>query len=106
MLRLVVGSSNNPRIQPLTDGTVKPQNIELDFMISYSGELFYRNLEYNEFDVSEMSISDTLIAKERSDGTRWDCSGLSVFLSKVSLWFNLFVNTNSGVEHPRHFKGK
>jgi len=43
-LKLTVGFSPNPRIAPLIDGAVKPQNIELDFVVSHPGELFYRNL--------------------------------------------------------------
>jgi hypothetical protein len=31
-LRLTVGFSDNPRVEPLKDGTVKPQNIELGFV--------------------------------------------------------------------------
>ena len=105
-LRLTVGFSSNPRIQPLMDGTVRPQNIDLDFALSYSGELFYRNLKYDEFDVSEMSMSSGLIAKERSDGTKWDWSGLPVFLSKAFSWLRLYVNTAAGIEHPRDLQGK
>jgi hypothetical protein len=30
-LRLTIGFSDNPRLDPLKDGTVKPQNIELEF---------------------------------------------------------------------------
>ncbi len=105
-LRLTVGFSNNPRIQPLIDGTVKPQNIDLDFVICQPTELFYRNLNYNEFDVSEMSISATLLAKERSDKTKWDWSAIPVFLSKAFVWLKLYINTASGIEHPRDLKGK
>jgi hypothetical protein len=28
-LRLTIGFSDNPRIQPLKDGTVKPQNMDI-----------------------------------------------------------------------------
>lgn len=105
-IRLTIGFSNNPRIRPLRDGTVKPQNIALDFVINHPPELFYRNLKYNEFDISEMSISSMLVAKERSDGTKWDWSALPVFLSKALRWLNLYVNTATGIEHPRDLKGK
>jgi len=52
-LRLTMAFSDNPRIQPLKDGTVKPQNIELDCITLDPSTLFYRNLFYDEFDVSE-----------------------------------------------------
>ena len=58
-LRLTIGFSDNPRVEPLKDGTVKPQNIELGFVTLDPSTLFQRNLFYDEFDVSEMSISET-----------------------------------------------
>ena len=63
-LRLTGAFSDNPRVRPLIDGTVKPQNIDLDFVIYPPQEIFDRNLRYDEFDLSEMSISDALRAKE------------------------------------------
>jgi hypothetical protein len=77
-LRLTMAFSDNPRVQPLKDGTVKPQNIELGCITLEPGALFHRNLAYDEFDVAEMSISETLLAFERRDGTRWDWSALPV----------------------------
>src|SRR5260370_42670035 len=67
-LRLTMGFSDNPRVQPLKDGAVKPQNIELDCVTLDPSALFQRNLHYDEFDVSEMSISETLPARERTAG--------------------------------------
>ena len=82
-LRLTIAFSDNPRLDPLKDGTVKPQNIELEFVTMEPGTLFYRNLVYDEFDASEMSISETLLARERSDGKQMGLVG------------------TAGVPHPR-----
>src|SRR5256885_17017154 len=81
-LRLTMGFSDNPRVQPLKDGLVKPQGIELDCITLDPSNLFQRNLTYDEFDVSEMSISETLLARERTDGKKWDWSALPVFFFK------------------------
>ena len=81
-LRLTMAFSDNPRVQPLKDGTVKPQNIDLECITLDPSTLFQRNLLYDEFDVSEMSISETLLAIERRDGSKWDWSALPVFLSR------------------------
>jgi 4,5-dihydroxyphthalate decarboxylase len=98
--------TDNPRVQPLKDGTVKPENIDLEFVTVDAGALFYRNRKYDEFDASEMSISETLLALERSDGTRWDWLALPVFLSRGHVWPTLYVNTASGIEHLGDLKGK
>lgn len=105
-LRLTCAFSPNPRIQPLKEGVVRCQNIDLEFVTVGAGELFYRNLMYDEFDVSEMSISETLLAKERTDGTKWDWSGLPVFMSKAFFWLGLYVNTASGIQYLGDLKGK
>src|SRR5947207_15986531 len=95
-LRLTMAFSDNPRVQPLKDSTVKPQNIDLDCVTLDPSTLFQRNLFYDEFDVAEMSISETLLARERTDGTKCDWSALPVFLSRAHHWPNLYVNTASG----------
>src|SRR5262245_55673463 len=105
-LRLAMAFSDNPRVQPLKDGAVKPQNIELDFITLDPSTLFYRNLFYDEFDVSEMSISETLLARERTDGTKWDWSALPVFLSRGHHWPYLHVSTRSGISSLADMRGK
>src|SRR6201987_5057340 len=105
-LRLTIGFSDNPRVEPLKDGTVKPQNIELGFVTLDPSALFQRNLFYDEFDVSEMSISETLLASERSDRKRWDWSALPIFLSRGHHWPQLYVNTASGIESLADIRGK
>jgi len=107
MLKLTVGFSRNPRVEPLVDGTVKPQNIDLQFVLHPIAELFYRNLKFDEFDVSEMSLSAYLNVIERRDGSKWQWSGLPVFPSRAfHVWQDLFVNTDAKINHPGDLKGK
>ena len=105
-LRLTMAFSDNPRVQPLKDGTVKPQNIDLECITLDPSALFQRNLLYDEFDVSEMSISETLLAIERRDGSKWDWSAIPVFLSRGHVWPNLYVNAASGITSLADLKGK
>jgi 4,5-dihydroxyphthalate decarboxylase len=105
-LRLTMGFSDNPRVQPLKDGIVKPQGIELDCITLDPSNLFQRNLTYDEFDVSEMSISETLLARERTDGKKWDWSALPVFLSRGHHWYALYVNTAAGIKSLADLRGK
>src|SRR5207244_12886958 len=105
-IRLTMAFSDNPRVQPLKEGAVKPQGIDLDCVTLDPSELFLRNLFYDEFDVFEMSISETLLALERSDGTKWDWSALPVFLSRGHHWHTLYVNTASGITSLADVRGK
>jgi len=106
MLKLTFGATRNPRLQPMMDGSVKPQNIELQFVIASPPELFFRNLKYNEFDVFEMSLSEYLITKDRRDASRWRWSGLPVFFSKASIWLTLSANTEAQIHSPKDLVGK
>jgi 4,5-dihydroxyphthalate decarboxylase len=108
-LRLTLAFSDNPRVQPLKDGTVKAQGIELNCVTLEPSALFQRNLFYDEFDVSEMSISETLLAKERREqfgAGKWDWSALPVFLSRGHVWDTLYVNAASGIASVGDLKGK
>lgn len=107
MLKLTVAFSRNPRLIPLLEGTVKPQNIKLNFVESHPAELFYRNLKYDEFEISEMSISDFLISREKRDGTKWRWAALPIFLLKAFyLWPAMYVHSESGIKGAADLKGK
>lgn len=105
-LRLTIGFSNNWLVQPLRDGTVKPKNIELDFVTMDSGTLFYRNLKVNEFDVSEMGIPWTVRIMNLRREDRWHWAKLPIFLSRGTGWANLYVDTGSGINNLADLKGK
>ena len=109
-LKLTMGFSDNPRVQPLVEGVVRLQNIDLEIVTVNPSKLFYRNLTSGpEFDVSEMSMSETLLAKERNDTFgkgRWDWTPIPVFLSRGLFWAALYVNTSSGIKHLGDLRGK
>ena len=106
MIDLTIAFSKNPRLTPLIERAVAPENINLNFVQIHPAELFFRNLKFDEFDVTEMSISDFLIAREKSDGSRWRWSALPVFLLKAFLWLNLYVNEQSQIKSAADLKGK
>jgi len=106
MLNLKTGLTKNPRLEPLVDGTVRLNNIHLECVVTSPPELFYRNLQYDEFDLFEMSLSEYIMSRERGEGGRWQWSALPVFPAKAVLWLDLFVNTNAGVERLDDLKGK
>lgn len=106
MRQLTFGLSRDLRLEPLIDGTVKPQNIELEFVFSSPTELHYRNLKFNEFDLFQMSISEFLIVKDMEETSKWHWTGLPVFFSKAFGWLNLFVNSGTKITHLGDLKGK
>src|SRR5207249_426826 len=96
--KLHVGFSSNPRIEPLVDGTVKVEGVELDWEFSTPGELFHKQLSENCYDVFEFSISDYLIVSGRQDWAHLGWVAIPVFLSKpLGLLLRFYVNEAAGI---------
>src|SRR5690242_10841568 len=100
-LSLVMGS--NPRSEPVLSGAVKPEGIELTTTRMHPSEIFWRQLSFAEFDVSEMSMSSYLMAV--AGGNR-DWVGLPVFTSRKFFHTWAWVRTAAGIERPEDLKGK
>jgi 4,5-dihydroxyphthalate decarboxylase len=106
MLRLKVAVTKNPRFEPLIDGTVKSDKLDLDILVTTPPELFYRNLKNDEFDVFEMSLSEYLITREQAKGERWRWAALPIFPAKAFVWLGLYVNTAAGITELKDLRGK
>jgi 4,5-dihydroxyphthalate decarboxylase len=106
MRKLKVGVTKNPRFEPLIDGSVKSDKLDLDIVVTTPPELFYRNLKNDEFDVFEMSLSDFLMTREQNQGRRWQWSALPIFPAKAFVWLGLYVNTAAGIAELKDVRGK
>jgi len=67
------------------------------------GQLFGRQLMYGDFDMSEMSMTRTLMSIAQGDD-RW--LGFPVFMSRRFFHMDILVRKDSGIEKPEDFKGK
>ncbi len=76
-LSLIMGA--NDRSRPVLDGLVSPDGIDLTCTVAHPSEIFWRQLHFQEFDVSEMSLSSLLMAM--AQGNR-DWIGLPIFTSR------------------------
>src|SRR5712691_5178050 len=101
-LTLSFVSAFNERVEPLMDGTVEIEGVDLIPTYSHPGETFWRQLKFQEFDVGEMSLSSYLIARERG----FDMIALPVFPSRRLFHTELSYNTDSGIREPAHLVGK
>src|ERR1700687_3666106 len=91
-LSLIMGA--NDRSRPVLDGSVKPDGIELTCTTAHPSEIFWRQLHFQEFDVSEMSLSSLLMAT--ANGNR-DWIALSVFTSRRFFPTGTWVRVGSGI---------
>lgn len=101
-LTLSFASAYNERVEPLMDGTVKPEAVELLPTYSEPPVTFWRQLRFQDFDVSEMSLSSYLIARSRG----FDYVALPVFPSRRLFQTELSYNEVSGVKGPEDLAGK
>ncbi len=102
-LQLSLGMASNPRTWPIFDGRVRPDGIDLIPSRVFASELFWRQLRFADFDVSEMSFSSLLMAKARGD-ERW--VGLPVFTTRKFYHAAILVRRKAGIASPADLKGK
>jgi 4,5-dihydroxyphthalate decarboxylase len=101
-LTLSFASAYNERVEPLMDGTVEPEGVKLLPTYSDPPVTFWRQLKFQDFDVSEMSLSSFLIA--RSQG--FDYLALPVFPSRRLFQTELSYHEDSGINEPGDLVGK
>lgn len=106
MLKLHAGFSQNPRLVPLLDGTVKPKDLELEFELGGPGVMFHRHLKDNAFDVFEFSLSDYLITRDKAPPGKWEWTAIPIFLSRAFLFLNAQVHAESDLAGPQDLRGK
>src|SRR6266540_3277752 len=102
-LNLTLACGPYDRTLALRDGSVKPDGIKLTYIARQPSEIFWRMLQYQEFDVSEMSLSNysTLV-----DSGHSPFMAIPVYPSRVFRHGFIFTNTNSGIERPEDLAGK
>ena len=101
-LALSLISNFNERVEPLMNGTVEPDGIEIIPTYSHPSETFWRQLKFNEFQIAEMSMSSYLIARSRGA----DMIALPVFPSRRFFHAEQSYHMDSGIKDPGDLIGK
>jgi 4,5-dihydroxyphthalate decarboxylase len=102
-IQLSAGMAPNPRTWPLFDGTVKPDGVDLIMSPVHPSELFWRQLRFADFDLSDMSFSSLTMAVAHGD-QRW--VGLPIFTTRRFFHTGVLVRRDAGIETPVDLKGK
>jgi 4,5-dihydroxyphthalate decarboxylase len=101
---ITIGCRDYDHTRALADGRVKLDGIELKFVnISPPSQIFLRMLHDEEFDASEMSLSNYMIALGKDDHR---FVAIPVFPSRVFRHSYVWINTRAGIEKPEDLKGK
>jgi 4,5-dihydroxyphthalate decarboxylase len=102
-IELGAALSGNPRTEPIHAGRVKVQGIDLHVTRVHPSEMFWRQLHFQEFEISEMSMSSLLVSRARGDDT-W--VGLPIFTSRQFFHTGILVRADAGINEPKDLIGK
>src|SRR5436853_6964481 len=102
-LRLTFACGPYDRTLALRDGSVQPEGIELNYIASQPPDIFWRMLQFNEFEISEMSLSNyvTLVGAEKAPFT-----AIPAFPSVVFSHGHFLVHTVEAFKTPADLKVK
>jgi 4,5-dihydroxyphthalate decarboxylase len=91
------------RTQALRDGAVLVEGVDLNYITLQPAEIFWRQLQYREFDASEMSLSNycSLVSTGESPFI-----AIPVYPSRVFRHGYFFVNTTKGIKTGADLKGR
>jgi 4,5-dihydroxyphthalate decarboxylase len=102
-LELSAALSVNERTRPLLDGAVSAEAIDWQVTGVHPSEMFWRQLKFAEFDVSEMSVSSLMIATSNGP-TEW--VGLPIFTERGFSHTMIHVRAGAGIDKPADLIGK
>ena len=102
-IQLTLACEDYDRTRPIKDGLIKPEGIEINYLVMSVEEIFWRMMKYEEFDVSELSMGAFLTAAARG---RRPFIAIPVFPSRTFRHRCIFINTSSGIGRPEELRGK
>ncbi len=102
-LDLSIALSDNERTRPVIDGAIGVEGVRLHTTVVHPSEMFWRQLKYADFDVSEMSMSSLLIAASHGD-FRW--VAIPVFTQRMFFHTRILVRGDRGIKVPADLRGK
>ena len=91
------------RTRAIFDGRAPIEGCEVLATPMVPEEAFHRAFKYQEFDVTELSFSSTMVTTARGE-----CPyvGVPAFVSRLFRHSSLYIRTDRGIETPEDLKGK
>lgn len=100
---LSIALQSNPLTRPILDGAIVPEGIELIPSNVHSGELIWRQLKFQEFDVAQMSLP-TLYMLSETDNCPWVALPVFPYRAFFHTWF--MVRPQSDIHAPSDLHNK
>ena len=102
-VRLTYAGGLYDRTAALATGEVRPEGIALNYIPVAPPEAFWRQLQHNEFDVSELSCANYFTLLSRGDRR---FIAIPVYPSRTFRHSAVYVNPSRGIERPEDLRGK
>lgn len=96
------------RTRALQDGRVAIEGIDLNYLNLPVEETFYRQARFQEFDISEMSLSSYCVglARAKAAGVPSPFVALPIFPSRFFRHSCIYVNADAGINEAKDLIGK
>ena len=102
-LKLSLAITSNPRTWAVIDGRAPVEGVAFEKNVLRPPEIFWRQLSAAEFDVSEMSMSELMMARGRGDDR---FVGIPVFTTRRFYHTGILVRKDRSIAAPADLKGK
>lgn len=100
---ITIACGNYDRTRAIQDGRVKVEGCAVTYLPLYPEEIFFRVFRYQEFDVSEISLSSYI--RTVAAGTS-EYIGIPAFVSRVFRHSGIYVRADAGISKPEDLRGK
>ena len=100
-LSLAVGDYD--RTRAIFDGRAKIEGCDVTAVMLEPEEAFHRAFKFQEFDISEISMSSYLVTLARGEA---DYVAIPAFVSRLFRHSGIYIRTDRGIRAPEDLKGK
>ena len=102
-LKLSIAMGDYDRTRPIVDGRVRIDGVDPTCMLLSPEEMFFRAFRYQDFDVSELSLSSYCVSVASGDP---HYIAIPVYLSRAFRHTSIYIRTDRGIDTPQDLKGK
>src|SRR5436309_5496986 len=100
---ITIACGNYDRTRAIRDGRVRVEGCDVTYLPLYPEEIFFRAFRYQEFDVSELSLSSYI--RTVAAGTS-AYIGIPAFVSRLFRHSGIYIRADSGIREPADLRGK
>ena len=102
-LKLSIATGDYDRVRALVDGQVQVEGCDITYLVMGPEENFFRSLTNHEFDVTELGLSNYVIALSRGIN---EYVAIPVFLSRIFRHSAIYIRDDAGIAKPADLIGR